>query len=170
MAASVAAVVGAGALSDPPRAELTDTPPPATSSAAQRTGALPDAPNGSCAFGYSPRELARRAFAFDGTVTSIGPAHTDRPRSVLRHVGVTFAVNEWFAGGSGATVTVDMSSPLSYLVSAGYAPAYEVGTRLLVSGEHRWGGTTMADAIVWGCGFSRYYDAGAADSWREATR
>jgi hypothetical protein len=167
VAASVAAVVGAGALTDPPPAERTVTPPPA----AQRTGALPDAANGSCAFGYSPRELARRAFAFDGTVTAIGPAHSDRPNGVLTHVGVTFTVNEWFSGGSGQTVvTVDMSSPHGYLVWAGYAPAYEIGTRLLVSAEHRWGGTTMADVIAGGCGFTRYYDPMAADEWRAATR
>ncbi|WP_433726429.1 hypothetical protein ACQP2Y_09410 [Actinoplanes sp. CA-051413] len=170
VAASVAAVVGAGALSDPPPAERTATPPLAASSAAQRTGALPDAANGSCAFGYSPRELARRAFTFDGTVTAIGPAHSDRPNGVLTHVGVTFTVNEWFSGGSGGTVTVDMSSPHGYLVWAGYAPAYGIGTRLLVSAEHRWGGTTMADVIAWGCGFTRYYDPMAADEWRAATR
>jgi len=166
VAASVAAIVGAGALTDPPQSERTVTPPPV----AQRTGALPDAAIGSCARGYSPRELARLPFAFDGTVTAIGAAHSDRPNGVLTNVGVTFTVNEWFSGGPGRTVTVDMASPHGYLVWAGYAPAYGIGTRLLVSAEHRWGGTTMADVIAWGCGFTRYYDPMAADEWRAATR
>jgi hypothetical protein len=171
VAASVAAVAGAGALTDPPPAERTATPPLAASSAAQRTGALPDAANGSCALTYTPREAARRAFTFDGTVTAIGPGRSDRPNSVLAHVGVTFTVNEWFSGGSGQTVTVDMSPPLGALTAMGYGPpAYGIGTRLLVSGEHRWGGKTMADAIAWGCQFTRYYDPTTADSWRKATR
>jgi hypothetical protein len=171
VAASVATVVGAGALSDPPPTERTATPPLAASSAAQRTGPLPDAANGSCALTYSPREVARRAFSFDGTVTAIGPAHSDRPHGVLTHMGVTFTVNEWFSGGSGQTVTVDMPPPLGYFVSADYGPpAYGIGTRLLVSGEHRWDGTTMADAIAGYCGFTRYHDPTTADRWRAAIR
>ncbi|MEU8609322.1 hypothetical protein AB0C29_15100 [Actinoplanes sp. NPDC048791] len=167
VAASVAAVVGAGALIDPPPAERTAAPPLPASSAAQRTGALPDAANGSCAGGYSPREVARRAFAFDGTVTAIGPVDPDRVHAVRGYVGVTFTVNEWFSGGSGPTVTIAMSPPLGGLAAMGYGPpAYGIGTRLLVSGEHRWGGTTTADAIAWGCGFTRYYDPTTADEWR----
>ncbi|MEU8231035.1 hypothetical protein AB0C12_15685 [Actinoplanes sp. NPDC048967] len=171
VAASMAAVVSAGALTDPPPTERTAALPPATSAAPQRTGAIPDEANGSCAFSYSPREVARRAFTFDGTVTAIGPGRSDRPDSVLAHVGVTFTVNEWFTGGSGRTVTVDMSPPFGGRVTMGYGPpTYGIGTRLLVSGEHRWGGKTMADAIAWGCQFTRYYDPATADSWREATR
>jgi hypothetical protein len=175
VAASVAAVVGAGALTSSPPEDRTTAPPAAQPSAAQssadrRTGALPDAAGASCAVGYSPRELARRAFAFDGTVTAIGPGRTDRPYSNVSHAGVTFTVHEWFAGGSGATITVDMVPPVSYFISMGYGPpAYGVGTRLLVSGEHRWGGPTRADLIGWGCGFTIYYDPATADDWRAAT-
>lgn len=48
-------------------------------------------------------------------------------------------------------------------------PSYGVGTRLLVSGEPRWGGTDpLRDAFAWGCGFTRYYDAQAATDWTDA--
>jgi hypothetical protein len=44
---------------------------------------------------------------------------------------------------------------------------YEVGTRLLVSGEPRWGGAPLDRAIAYGCGgFTRYYEAALAEEWR----
>jgi hypothetical protein len=43
-----------------------------------------------------------------------------------------------------------------------------MGSRLLVSGEPRWGGTPLEDPIAWGCGFTRYYDSGTAKSWKQA--
>lgn len=136
------------------------------------TGALPrSADAASCAFGYSPRAVADRPLAFDGTVAAIGPGHSDRPGPPAIYVGVTFTVNEWFAGGSAPTVTVDLPPPFSHLPPGADGPAaYDVGTRLLVSGGHRWGGITMADAVAWGCDFTRYYDPGTADTWRAATR
>src|SRR6185312_11970274 len=103
----------------------------------------------SCAVDYSPAELAGLAFAFDGTVTSIGPGHSDTSGTGLGLVGTTFTVNEWFTGGSGRTVTVDMPPPGDRLTLGEEPPAYQVGSRLLVSGQHRWGGTTMDDAIAW---------------------
>ena len=167
VAASVAALagLGGGPLSGSPAREQAV----ARSPESRLTGALPvgDAA-ASCAYEYSPRRLADRAFVFDGTVTAFGPAHSDRPRGVLHHAGVTFTVNEWFAGGSGPTVTVDMPPPGAW--SEDGLTAYGIGTRLLVSGDHRWGGTTMADAAAGYCGFTRYYDQSTADDWREATR
>lgn len=47
-------------------------------------------------------------------------------------------------------------------------PSYGLGTRLLVSGEPRWGGGALTDAMAWGCGFTRYYDKATADNWRAA--
>ncbi len=47
-------------------------------------------------------------------------------------------------------------------------PSYTVGTRLLVSGEFSQEGTSLQDAIIWGCGFTRYYDPTTADAWRTA--
>ena len=168
VAASVAglAVVGGGWLSGP------DEPVPAPAApqpaASQRTGALPDEATASCAVSYSPRTVADRAVAFDGTAIAFGPAHSERPNSATRSVGVTFTVHEWFVGGAGPTVTLDMPR-FGYMSDYG-PPYYGPGTRLLVSGEHRWGGKTWADVISWGCGFTRYYDRSTADSWRAATR
>jgi hypothetical protein len=133
-------------------------------------GALPGNASASCVEEYSPKAVTGRAFAFDGTVTDINPGRTDRDDSSLDLVGVTFTVNEWFEGGSGATVTVDMNPPDAGAEASSATPtvAYGVGTRLLVSGEPRWGGAPLADAIAWGCGFTRYHDKGTASRWRSA--
>jgi hypothetical protein len=125
---------------------------------------------GSCVERYSPAAVANRAFAFDGTVTSIDAGTTDRPgRGALHYAAVTFSVNEWFDGGSGPTATVDMAPPTAFAHSEAQRWSYEVGTRLLVSGEPRWGGAPLDDAIGWGCGFTRYYDPTPAASWRKST-
>jgi hypothetical protein len=125
----------------------------------------------SCVEIYSPAAVAGRSFAFDGTVTAIGPAGSNRPGVALPLVGVTFRVNSWFRGGSGDTVTVDMDAP-QVANSAGDVsmPAFGVGTRLLVSGEPRWGGAPLDAAIAWGCGFTRSYDPQSAAEWAAATR
>jgi hypothetical protein len=83
--------------------------------------------------------------------------------------GVTFGVREWFSGGRGDTVTVDVQLPTtgsSDPSDPGYG--YGVGSRLLVSGEARWGGSPLEFPIAWGCGFSRYYDPETATAWRDA--
>ena len=51
-----------------------------------------------------------------------------------------------------------------------FVPAYQIGTRLLVSGTPRWGGAPLADPIAWGCGFTRYYSRATAAEWSTATR
>jgi hypothetical protein len=141
------------------------------------TGAATTPPGGgssvstSCIEGYSPAALAGSSFAFDGTVTAIGPALSNRPGVALPLVGVTFRVNQWFRGGSGPTVTVDMDpSPTANSSSDSSVPAYAVGTRLLVSGAPRWGGAPLDAAIAWGCGFTRSYDPQTAAEWAAATR
>jgi hypothetical protein len=72
--------------------------------------------------------------------------------------------------GSGPTVTVDITPPQAgrSIDMSELVPAYGVGTRLLVSGAPRWGGSALTDAIAWGCGFTRYYDEATANSWRAA--
>jgi hypothetical protein len=121
----------------------------------------------SCVEGYSPATVRDRTFAFDGTVTAIGVSRTNRPGAALPLVAATFSVNRWFRGGSGPTVTVDIERPGS---GEDPAPAVEVGTRLLVSGEPRWGGAPLNDAIAWSCGFTRPYDNTTADTWRAVFR
>ncbi|MEU8421153.1 hypothetical protein AB0C15_09795 [Micromonospora sp. NPDC048835] len=128
-----------------------------------------------CAKPYSPKTLAEQAFAFDGTVTGIGPGRTGRgehPPLDLR--SVTFQVHTWFTGGSAGTAVVDISPPAAGAetgdATSEHAPAYQVGTRLLVSGMPRWGGAPLADPIAWTCGFTRYYSPSMAAEWATATR
>ena len=133
---------------------------------AARHGALPEGADASCAIAYSIDTLPRVAFAFDGVVTAIGPPRTNRGRAVLPLVSASFSVRSWFRGGSDATVTVDLAAPQAS--SDEGPPAYGIGTRLLVSGQPRWGGAPLDDAIAWGCGFTRYYDPATAKLWRRA--
>lgn len=152
----VAAVAGPGLLAGHPANDQTASPPAAA------TGPLREAGNASCAED-SQAAVAKRAFAFDGTVTAVGPARTNRPDARLDLVAATFKVNTWYAGGSGESVTVDITPPDAGSIDE-TPPAYVAGTRLLVSGEPRWGGAPLTDAIAWGCGFTRYYDHATADS------
>lgn len=120
---------------------------------------------------YTPAAVAGRGFAFDGTVVEIGPGTSNKPgRGQLDTVAVTFKVNEWWRGGSGSTVTIDMGPPAAPSAHAETGAAYGVGTRLLVSGEARWGGKPLDDPIAWGCGFTRYHDTQTAEAWRNAAR
>lgn len=149
------------------------TPLVAAPSAPSRVGALPDGRVNSCVESYSPTAVARRAFAFDGTVVEIGPARTNRAGAELPLVAVTFHVNQWFHGGSSASVIVDMAQPIADGAGAPIdeaSPSYGVGTRLLVSGEPRWGGAPLDDPIAWGCGFTRYHDTDTAGLWRDTAK
>jgi hypothetical protein len=148
---------------------------PAPDRAGQRSGAVPDTGAAKCVDSYSPRTVKDRAFAFDGTVIRIGRGTTDRPGAEIGYAAVTFKVHEWFRGGTSPEVTADMTPPSSqgdYRAGPSYesGPSYEIGSRLLVSGEPRWGGTALQDAIVSGCGFTRYYDTQTAAAWRQAAR
>lgn len=52
-----------------------------------------------CIEQYSRTTLKKRAFAFDGTITSIGPVATNKYDDGHRDTAsVTFTVNEWFIG------------------------------------------------------------------------
>jgi hypothetical protein len=145
-------------------------PPLPTTSSAPTPTAGGSSASASCVETYSSAAVAGRAFAFDGTVTAIGPAASNRPGVALPLVGTTFQVNQWFRGGSGDTVTVDMDAPPTANSSSDPSlPVYGVGSRLLVSGEPRWGGAPLA-AIAWGCGFTRSYDPRIAAEWAAATR
>lgn len=135
-----------------------------------RRGPLPDGGAASCVETYTPRAVAKRAFAFDGVVVEVGPSVSDRgDEGDLGLPGVTFEVREWFSGGRGDdTVTVDVQPPTTGSDNPsdpGYA--YGRGSRLLVSGESRWGGASLESPIAWACGFSRYYDPETAKAWRD---
>ena len=68
-------------------------------------------------------------------------------------------INQWFSGGEGRTFRVDLQVP---------EDSFDIGSRLLVSGESRWGEANLADAIAWGCGFTRYHAAKTAREWQRA--
>jgi hypothetical protein len=163
---------GGAAVNASSPAPATETPAPATDNpTGVPSGPLPEDGLKSCVEAYQPATVAHRAFAFDGVVVDIGPAHSNRSGlGYLDLAGVTFAVGEWFFGGTGPTVTIDMDPPLA---GAQYGPAeffhsYGIGSRLLVSGEPRWGGSPLNAPIAWSCGFTRYYDQQTAQSWRQA--
>lgn len=149
------------------------TPPVVAAPGPTGVGALPDGGAASCVEDYSAPAVAGRAFAFDGTVVEVGPPHTNRAGGGPALAAVTFSVHQWFSGGSSDAVTVDMTAPNEGTGNAApdeAGPAYAVGTRLLVSGEPRWGGAPLDDAIAWGCGFTRYYDEVTAASWADAAK
>lgn len=117
-----------------------------------------------CAAEYTPEAIAERAFAFDGTVLSVGEA--DRVGEAGEPVvPVRFVVHTWYHGGDGAMVTVDLPAPLAAGIGgARRGPVYAVGTRLLVSGEVP-EGTPLDLPVAWGCGFTRYHDVATAAAW-----
>ncbi|RBY90793.1 hypothetical protein [Blastococcus sp. TF02A-26] len=133
------------------------------------TGELPTDSAASCVEEYSPQAVADRAFAFDGTVVAIGPPVGNGGGAPLDLVGVTFRVDEWYRGGSGETVTVDMDPPDGGLRTSEPVAVYGIGTRLLVSGEPRWGGAPLDAPLAWSCGFTRYSDPATAAGWAAAT-
>jgi hypothetical protein len=146
---------------------MRDEPAPPTTAA--RSGALPDSGMADCAPPESLAAVAAQSMSFDGTVTTIAEdAQTADPSA--RNATVTFKVNEWFRGGSGATATAIMSAPLpANLIVSEAGPAYTVGTRLLVSGQAI-GGPGNGRLQAWGCGYTRYYDEQTATAWRQAIR
>jgi hypothetical protein len=134
-----------------------------------------DGVSADCVYEYSPALVAQKLdFAFDGTVVSVGDPVSQRPGDPQPwdYVGVTFRVSEWFKGGSGTTIAVDLpASGQRSEDGEGSPSAYAPGNRLLVSGMARWGGRDLlAYPVAWfGCGgFTRYYSDSVAGSWRAA--
>jgi hypothetical protein len=117
--------------------------------------------DGSCAFSFNHENLAMRAWAFDGTIKTLGTVRDARLGDVP---GATFTVNRWYRGGSNPTVTVQFEFPTgeSYGIRSG------VGKRLLVSGEARWGGEPLDNPVAWGCGFTREWTETESQNWATA--
>ncbi|GAB1644157.1 hypothetical protein [Krasilnikovia sp. MM14-A1259] len=134
---------------------------PRSGPVAARHGALADTGAADCAAYGSARDITARGFAFDGTVSSIASPATVAPGG---YTAVTFAVHEWFHGGSGDRVTVTMMAPLRPGQHASEAgPSYGTGSRLLVSGD------TSPGLVARTCGYTRYYDQATGDAWRAAS-
>ena len=132
-------------------------------------GPLPSNLSASCVQGYDLTTLKGRAFAFDGTVTRTSAMQppADGSGALDGYLTVTFKVEQWFKGGDQATVTLDMLGPT---INPEQQMSYGVGTRLLVTGEPRYGGRPLQAAIAWACGFTRYYDKDTAALWHQAFR
>lgn len=155
----------ASSLSTQPSADASPTPMPAAPSAGH--GPLPADTSASCVEPYDLTTLKRRAFAFDGTVSRTVPVQLTAKGGgppLRGYLAVTFTVHEWFRGGDPTTVTVDMLGPTASSVQE---TSYGIGTRLLVSGEPRWGGSPLQAPVAWGCGFTRHYDQPTAASWHQ---
>ena len=121
----------------------------------------------SCVQTYAPDTLVQRSFAFDGTVTSIEIRKDPRLPEGERAVRwVSFHVHRWFRGGTAPEVAVWIEN-LNIESSIGAVEA-EPGTRLLVSGEPRWGGDALDDPIAWPCGFTQPWTEEAAAEWETA--
>jgi hypothetical protein len=108
---------------------------------------------GSCVEPFSRESLAARDFAFDGTITDIAvPEDSELPTEV------TFAVERWYKGDGGESVTLKTYERPGTVSSAG-GPELAVGARLLASGD---------DVYLWGCGFSLPYNRANADLFENA--
>lgn len=109
---------------------------------------------------YSVDKLNERAFAFDGivaeTTEELDPKVGDDGSGVKPQPRARFEVAEWFAGGSGPEVRVWLQRDVA------------VGERLLVSGEQRWGGAPLDDAIEWEWGWTLEHSEHDAEAWRQA--
>lgn len=119
-----------------------------------------DSDGSSCVESMTTDTLARRSFAFDGTVVAVSPAVAvdldADPDAVPSYPVAQFEVREWFAGGEGDSVSVRMQREV--------VP----GQRLLVSGEPLTGGDALEDPIAWECGFTADYSDSTAAVWETA--
>jgi hypothetical protein len=132
-----------------PRAVATD---PTTNPAVVGPG------QGRCVEGFTPKTLAEREIAFDGTVVATGPGEYNGNRLTE----VTFEVNRWFKGGDRPLVTLMTYSTPGAVTSVGGGLPLEKGSRLLVSGD---GG------FIWECGgFSQPYSEAGARLFAQAFR
>lgn len=113
-----------------------------------------------CLERYSPETLARRSFAFAGTVASVGEAVDPRLHgeegTAIRQPFARFFVDEWFRGGGPTEIDVWIQRNV------------EVGDELLVSGEPRWSGAPTDDPIAWECGFTSPLSSALEAEWRAA--
>jgi hypothetical protein len=142
----------------PAHAPVSTTSAVASSSISPSSKVAVQQSSGSCAFSFTDRTLAERAWAFDGTATR-------ESTGLDSHLGgvqsTTFRVNHWYKGGSAAAVTVEFSFGRSedQTIDGG------IGTRLLVTGEPRWGGQPLDNPVAWGCGFTQVWTADGAQHW-----
>lgn len=137
---------------DKPRGTSDDGTDPGTGSVA-----------GSCVETYSRETLPNRQYAFDGEVTEVTeinnpepvPASPDETSTYEGEAKITFRVNRWYKGGSGASVTLKSSVSPGAVSSVDF-PAMKKGSRYLVAGDEDFIGV---------CGFTRSYTESEAEVW-----
>ncbi len=66
-------------------------------------------------------------------------------------------------GPDGTTLHMSSSMGVPFEVDA------QVGTRLLVTGEHRGIGANPEEGVAWNCGFTQPYSPKAPAEWQAAT-
>jgi hypothetical protein len=108
--------------------------------------------SGSCVEQYSRATLAKRDFAFDGTIEAVAKASSETGADQM-----TFTVNRWYRGGPAREVTLSAYG-VGTVTSAGSISG-GIGDRLLVTGDDD------SERI---CGFTQPYSAEVAAEW-EAT-
>ena len=123
---------------------------PSRSSKSDNTGASGgSSAASSCVEQYNLGTLAKRSFAFDGTVRSV--TKTDSETGADQ---VTFDVGHWYKGGTSDQITLKTYG-VGRVTSAGSISGRS-GERLLVTGE---------DNILWTCGFTQAYSPAVATQW-----
>ena len=126
----------------------------------------------SCVTDYTLEQLSERGFAFDGTVVSVeapaGPGTVPAAElDSLPIINATLEVHEWFKAGDSNITSITVAMPPPDDTSELNDPTWwGVGSRLLVTGESRWGTDPLDGPVAWMCGFSRTYDPATADAWR----
>jgi hypothetical protein len=113
----------------------------------------------SCVEQFSVEGLARRDFAFDGTITEVIPPEDPEAEGPAAAAEVVFEVNHWYKGGSGDTVTLKTYELPGVISSIEGGLDLSVGNRLLASGD---------DVFLWSCGFSMPYTAVKTQLYEQA--
>ena len=124
---------------------------PSTSPRSDNTGPVggSGAALGSCVERYNLKTLAKRSFAFDGTVSVVKKADSETGADE-----VTFNVGHWYKGGSEDQITLKTYG-VGGVTSAGSISGRS-GERMLVTGE---------DDTLWTCGFTQSYSPQVAAQW-----
>lgn len=115
----------------------------------------------SCAEQFSVETLARRDFAFDGTITEVIPPQDPEAEEGAAAAEVVFEVHRWYKGGGADTVSLRTYELPGVISSIEGGLDLSVGSRLLASGD---------DVFLWSCGFSMPYSEANAQLFEQAFR
>lgn len=114
---------------------------------------------GSCVEQFSLEALARRDFAFDGTVREVIPPQNPEAEGPAAAGEVVFEVHRWYKGGAADSITLRTYELPGVITSIEGSLDLSIGSRLLASGD---------DVYLWSCGFSMPYTEGNAQLFEEA--